>query len=105
MALSYEERANLTDIPEFQKRVHVATLQAAVNVQGESTSGMSVTKAQKRAQVAYRVIQLDPALLKQFVWIVAVSAALTDPSTATDGDLFSAVNAAWDDVAGVTAAD
>lgn len=107
MAAAYIDRANATQNPEFRLRVRVAITQVATSIQGDN-AGAPTVAWQKRQALALRVIQMPAGgdeVLDWFVWMLVSWGALADPLSATDGDLFSATNAAWNDVAGVSASD
>lgn len=108
MAASYVDRANTTTHPEFRDRVRVAAHQVAINVQGENPGTMPPGMIAKRQKLAYAVIHMPAngdATLDWLVWTVATWAALPSPVDAADSELFSALNAAWNDVAGVVQSD
>jgi hypothetical protein len=109
-----EDQINLAGEGWFRRRVRMASLTAAVAVQGESTENMSPAKYQKRQDLAHRVITTagvgtpDDDLLRMFTWVCA-NATNADTYVATetvpDGDIQFTMNSVWDDCAGVTGSD
>jgi hypothetical protein len=103
-----EQVANTQD-GDLRKRIRMASVIAAINVQGEATATHTTAYLSKRADLAKRV--LDTAgegtptdrVASAFVWAVCANVAISPASL--DSDIQFAVNAVWSDVAGVTGAD
>ena len=111
---SLDDRIALTREGWFRQRVRMASVSAAVDVQGESPESMSPAKYQKRQELAHKVITTagegtpEENLNRMFVWACANN-TLTDTWVSTedipDSDLQFTMNSVWDDCAGVTGND
>lgn len=109
-----DDRIALTKEGWFRQRVRMASVGAAVDIQGEALGDMSPNKYEKRQTLASKVIQTagqgtpDEDLMRMFTWACANSTN-ADTWRATedipDGDLQFTVNSVWDDCAGVTGTD
>lgn len=101
--MTYADQAALAVNAAFRDRVKVATVIAAVAIQGEAVGAFSEQQYQKRQRLSSRVLTNPAGPLESFVWAVTANAAITSGST--DGDIQFTVNSVWDDVAGVDAGD
>lgn len=117
---SLDDRLELTKQGWFRQRVRMASVTAAVAVQGEATdsAGMTPAKYTKRQALATKVITTagegtpDEDLKRMFVFACA-NDTLTDTwvgnekedGAIPDGDIQFTVNSVWDDCAGVTGMD
>lgn len=106
---TFMEQVNNTQDGDLRKRIRMASVIAAISVQGEATAGHTPAWLAKRADLAKRV--LDTAgegtptdrVASAFVWAVCANVAISPSSL--DSDLQFAVNAIWSDIAGVTGTD
>lgn len=115
---SLDDKIELAGKGWFRKRVRMASVRAAIDVQGEAITDMTPAKYTKRQELAHKVITTagegTPAedLNRMFVWACA-NDTITDTwvtgekseDSIPDGDLQFTVNSVWDDCAGVTAQD
>ncbi len=103
-----EQVANTTD-GDLRRRIRMATVIAAINVQGEAPASHSPAFLSKRADLAKRVLDTAGAgtatdqLAAAFVWAICANVAISVNSL--DSDIQFAVNSVWSDVAGVTGTD
>lgn len=108
MATFLEQVANTQDA-DLRKRIRMASVIAATNVQGEATATHSPGYLAKRSDLAKRVLDTAGAgtatdqLTAAFVWAVCANPAIGP--TSLDSDIQFAVNSVWSDVAGVTGTD
>jgi hypothetical protein len=106
---TFIEQVNNTQDGDLRRRIRMATVIAAVNVQGEAPAAHSPAFLQKRADLAKRVLDSAGAgtatdqVAAAFVWAVCANVAINAQSL--DSDIQFAVNAVWSDVAGVTGSD
>ncbi len=115
---SLNDKIELAGKGWFRKRVRMASVRAAIDVQGEDATGMAAAKYAKRQELAHKVITTagegtpTEDLNRMFVWACA-NDTLTDTwvtgekseDSIPDGDLQFTVNSVWDDCAGVTGTD
>lgn len=115
---SLEDRLALTKEGWFRQRVRMASVTAAVAVQGEALGEMTPTKYDKRQTLAHKVIVTagegtpDEDLKRMFTFACA-NDTLTDTWVGNeyeeggipDGDIQFTMNSVWDDCAGVTGND
>jgi hypothetical protein len=104
--VTFQEQYSYVQDSLFRKRVHVATMIAAVAVQGEAQGVMTSGEFNKRQILATKMITTGgvgtPAedLQRMFVW-----AAITNPvisPASDDGEIQFVINSVWSDCAGVT---
>lgn len=107
--MSYEVRIGLASNPLFRKKIRLATVIAAVDIQGEEQGATPEGAFQKRQALATKVIKTagigtpDEDLLAMFVWAVIANVSITAESS--DSDIQFTVNSVWSDAAGVTGAE
>ena len=101
--MTYADQAALAVNAAFRDRVKVATVTAAVAIQGEAVGAFSEQEYQKRQKLSSKVLINPGGQLESFVWAVVQNAAIT--SSSTDGDIQFTVNSVGDDIAGVDAGD
>lgn len=101
---SYLNINELAASPTFRGRVQAALAVRAADVLTETDK--PAAQAQKRTTLAQTVLS-DPATrVNAFIWLVVTNSAVKSAGMdATDTDLEYVVAQAWDQVAGVTAAD
>jgi hypothetical protein len=104
--MSFLEQSSYADNGEFRKRIRVASMIAAVNVQGEEKlPAMKNGEYEKRQVLATKMIQTggigtpNEDLQRMFVWAVLTNAAVTPLSN--DGEIQFVVNSVWSKCAGV----
>ncbi|MCA1685081.1 MAG: hypothetical protein LC745_03685 [Planctomycetia bacterium] len=93
--MAYIDQYDLSDDTVFRKRVRIAMLTAAANVQAEATSTANHTN---RANYAKLVLNAPDAYIAAFSQATCTNAAIT--STSLDGDLQFEVNSIWNAMAG-----
>lgn len=104
--MTYLDQVKLSQSGDFRKRVRMALITAAVQIQGEalalplttSSYGKRQTLANKVLRTAGQGDQADP-ILDSFVWAVVQNAAIV--SASLDSDIQFQVNAVFSDLAGV----
>lgn len=101
--MTYASAATLAADAAFQARVRVAIVTAAVDVMGESKTGLSDTVFDKRQALAHAVLNDSAGYLDRFVWCVVANVAIS--SASTDSDIQFTVNSVWSDLSGVTVTD
>lgn len=104
--MTFQDQYGYATDPEFRKRILVASLIAAVNVQGEDKPPqMKGGEYEKRQVLATKLIQTggigSPTedLQRMFVWAVITNAAATPASD--DGEIQFVVNSLFSKCAGV----
>lgn len=75
--MGYVEQAALAADTAFLSQLKVAVATAAIQVQGEATTGHDSTQYQKRQQLATSVLANIDGYLPRFVWPVVQNAAIT----------------------------
>jgi hypothetical protein len=105
--MGFKEQAGYATDPDFRKRILVASLTAAVAIQGEAKpGGMKNGEYAKRQMLATKLIQTggigNPLedLQRMFVWVIITNASVTPASE--DGEIQFAVNAVFSKCAGAT---
>lgn len=103
--MAFTDQAALAVDTTFRSKVRVAVMTAAVQIMGESHSGLEDQHFNKRQSLAYQVILSAGAnpYLDMFAWAVVTNTAIT--SSSTDSDIQFTVNSVWDDVSGVLVSD
>lgn len=108
--MTFIDQFSLALDPNFQNRVKIALVTAAINVTSESKSSDSGVTGpsddavyQKRLSWAFSVITNPDNHLNAMVWAVAANAAIT--SVSLDSDIQFTVNSMVSAFAGVTADD
>jgi hypothetical protein len=101
--MAYLDQAALAADVDFQSRVRVAIVTAAVDVMGEAKGAMTDTVFNKRQVFAYQVLGNSLGYLERFVWAVVANVAITGASV--DGDIQFTVNSLWGDLSGVVITD
>lgn len=112
MATTLSEGATLAASVTLRQRVQVAMVKAALAVQGEDASGLTLPDGsqyiEKRASLANRVLLSSKLnlhennLLTAFTFAVVAGGTLTvDESSISDGDIEFLVNSVFSDIAGV----
>jgi hypothetical protein len=87
----------------FQSRTAIACAQVALAVAVEAQGAMSLTKWNKRGDLAQRVLQSPDSVVVRFVTALVTIAGAT--AAATDAQLVTAVQGFWDAMAGVRAGE
>jgi hypothetical protein len=104
--MGFKEQAGYAADPDFRKRVLVASLTAAVAIQGESKGSLKSGEYDKRQVLATKLIQtgglgtVNEDLQRMFVWAVITNVAIT--SASLDSDIQFAVNSLFSKCAGAT---
>lgn len=104
--MSFEDQVGYANDALFRKRVRMATITAAIAVQGEAQGSMPGSEYTKRQVLATKVIQTagigtpTEDVARMFLWAVIANVAISPASS--DGDIQFTVNSVWGDCAGVT---
>lgn len=104
--MAFETQVALTTNQLLRKRIRLASIIAALQVQGEAQGGTPEGAFVKRQVLATKVIQTaglgtpTEDLAMMFVWLVVANEAISDASS--DSDIQFTVNSVWSDAAGVT---
>jgi len=105
--MGFKEQAGYATDPDFRKRILVASLTAAVAIQGEDKPAqMKGGEYTKRQVLASKLIQtgglgaLNEDLQRMFVWVVITNAVITPASD--DGAIQFVVNSVFSKCAGAT---
>lgn len=110
--MSFLDTAALTRDGEFQERVQVAVVAAALDILGEDP-GTSPQASTKRQMLAHRALLDIGSAYGAFTYAVAanptVVATFADNGRSSaaipDGDIAYVVSSVWNDIAGVTSFD
>lgn len=103
---SYLDQGRALHDNEFRLKVHIALHQTAQTIEPEAVGAMTQAKWDKRHYLAGRILTMPlngDEILDQFVFWVAAQQPV--PLSSTDADIFASVNAGFNPLAGVTAAD
>ena len=103
--MSLQQQADVAVDPLFQGRCKSSTFRAANAIVGEDwqTLNYSQAKATKRHQLGVDVLGGSQGAMQSFYSSVAAQIGdVADQSTLTDGQIDTAVDSVWDDIAGVT---
>jgi hypothetical protein len=103
--MSLDQQAAVSNDPLFQGRCQMSTYRAANAVAGEDwqTANYSQAKADKRHQLAVTILGGSKGAMQSFFDSVAAQIGdVADQSTLTDGQIDTAVDSVFDDIAGVT---
>lgn len=104
--MAFLDQFAFTDNGDFRKRIRVASMIAAVNVQGEEKAPqMKEGEYNKRQVLATKMIQTGGLgvpgedLQRMFLWAVITNAVASPESD--DGEIQFIVNSVWSKCAGV----
>lgn len=92
------DQAQLAIHAGFRSRVLISALNLAMEINGEVSSGDPRTD-DLRKTLAINVLQRPEDWENQFAWATASVQSIT--FTSTDGQVYNAVKALWNDMAGV----
>jgi hypothetical protein len=107
--MSFDDQIDNTKNADLKRRIRLASIIAAIDVQGEAVADMTPAVYAKRAALANKVIQTaglgtpGDDVNQMFTWAVCSNVAITADSP--DGDIQFSVNTVWSDCAGVTGTD
>jgi len=105
--MAFLDSYNLSNTPAFKARVEAAIVAAAIDINGEATSG-DTNKDTKRKTLALAIISKTNDYVAIFSRLVAANptisatyAATPDQSSVSDSNIAFAVASVFDDAAGV----
>jgi hypothetical protein len=97
------QQADTSENADFQRRCRQSVFRAATEIVGEdpATTGFSADKTDKRHSLGVGVLSGSQNLACFYRAVATQVGDVADPSTIVDGDINTAVDAVWDDIAGV----
>lgn len=102
--MSLADSASLVRNQEFNDRVTVAVVTAALQIAGEQTSSDNGEWSAKRQALAQAVLQSPASQTGRFAWAVAANSTVAAAGVGNpnfDNDVSFVVSSVWDDLAGV----
>jgi len=101
--MGFKEDDVLAQDAEFQSRVKQASIRAATEISSEAETTKNVVDS-KRNTLAKNVLNDANAYMVRFTHAV-IQSGTAFTTASPDADIFNAVSAVWNGIAGVTTAD
>lgn len=96
--MAFLDQWSLANNEDFRKRIEVAIITAAVDINGETPSGNANIDGKRKA-LALSIINSPSSYVERFAKSVVTNVAISVSSN--DGDIQFTVNSVWNDIAGI----